>query len=174
MIQTWTRSCDKNNIPQEKDFPVDCVYSLWMADILRFLWITKHQNQHIAPIFLEALHDHKQAVDCFHNTLRAAFPDHAPTSIFNNHPAKLGPSASNTGSTPLPQMPKNPNPFVTGPVPRSTAAIGSQGANPTFSGVSPDMLFLTNKVSEEITNQSLMLKAHEDRKDHFKTLPIHT
>ncbi|KAL7572198.1 hypothetical protein ACA910_011730 [Epithemia clementina (nom. ined.)] len=42
------------------------------------------------------------------------------------------------------------------------------------SGVSPDMLFLTQKVSEAIKHQSTMLKVNEDWKDHFKSLPIHT
>ncbi|KAL7556133.1 hypothetical protein ACA910_020213 [Epithemia clementina (nom. ined.)] len=50
----------------------------------------------------------------------------------------------------------------------------TQVHNPTTAGPSPDMIFLTEKLSEAVMHQNSMLKAQEDCKDHFKSLPIHT
>ncbi|KAL7555506.1 hypothetical protein ACA910_016311 [Epithemia clementina (nom. ined.)] len=67
--------------------------------------------------------------------------------------------------------PKNPNPFTNATPPNIPT---TQAPNPTTTGISPDMIFLTEKLSNAITHQSSMLKAQADSKDHFKSLPIHT
>ncbi|KAL7572348.1 hypothetical protein ACA910_021561 [Epithemia clementina (nom. ined.)] len=169
----WVKSLDQKHAHRETKFPVDCDYTLWIADILRFLWASDHKKIQATPIIFEVPHDLKQVVNCFHSAIKNIFPDALPAFLLDHHhktlPNKLAIPCTNPMNL---LIPRNPNPFHN---PGTTnPSNGSQTPGNNQSGVFPNMLFFTQKVSKAITHQSTMLKAHEDWKDHFKSLPIHT